>query len=103
MSNEKKIKLNSDIILKFFLRDKSTWHELGFISEDEEPYSCCMWHALGELYGSYGPEEKDYSNQSYVKFIKPFLISSLSSSSSHSQILIVEIILLSRKGFIKFT
>ena len=32
-----------------------------------------MWHALGELYGSYGPEEKDYSNQSYVNFIKPFL------------------------------
>ena len=82
MSDEKKIKLNSDLILKFFLRDKDTWHKLGFISENEEPYSCCMWHALGELYGSYGPEEKDYSNQSYVKFIKPFLDNNIISTMS---------------------
>jgi len=34
MDGDKRIKLNSDIILKFFLRDKDTWHKLGFISED---------------------------------------------------------------------
>ena len=31
------MKLNSDLILKFFLRDKDTWHKLGFISENKEP------------------------------------------------------------------
>ena len=75
-------KLNSDLILKFFFRDKDTWNKLGFISKDEEPYSCCMWHALGELYGTYGPEVKDYSNESLVKFIKPYLNNDIISSMS---------------------
>ena len=79
---KKKTKLNSDLILKFFLQDKDTWYKLGFISENNEPYLCCMWHALGELYGLYGPEKKDYSNQSYVKFIKPFLDNNIISTMS---------------------
>ena len=41
MYGDKKIKLNSDIILKFFLRDKDTWHKLGFISKDEEIFLFC--------------------------------------------------------------
>ena len=75
-------KLDSNLILKFFFRDKDTWNKLGFISKDEEPYSCCMWHALGELYGTYGPENKDYSNESLVKFIKPYLNNDIISSMS---------------------
>ena len=34
------------------------------------------------MYGTYGPEVKDYSNESLVKFIKPYLNNDIISSMS---------------------
>lgn len=73
-----KVKLNPSLIQKFFNKDKNTWVELGVITKNDDITSCCLSHALGELYSKYNP---DFGTmKAYAKFIKPYLNRDIRSS-----------------------
>jgi hypothetical protein len=73
-----KVKLNSSLIQDFFNKDKNTWVKLGVITKNDDIISCCLSHALGELYSKYNPDFG--SMKAMAKFIKPYLNADIRSS-----------------------